>query len=211
MILFKKLKGMVIEMLLAIFSLISFFPNLSYLSIGFFILNFLFFKKHIRATWVFFNIAILINIVFLVFLKPSFDKQEKQFYNTGYSPNWKEITIKKLNYYNKKIIEFKKKHGFLPDKLTDIQNGYMDFYDLSYVVESKNKNVIFAHFYYEKTDSNKYYLLGIGPDGKPKTADDILPSISTKDTINTGLLKYNIEDKSKKHTNKIDSKKVNYN
>ena len=44
------------------------------------------------------------------------------------------------------------------------------------------------YFYYELKDSSHYYLLGVGPDGKPFTNDDILPDVQVKPNSGVGLL-----------------------
>ena len=44
------------------------------------------------------------------------------------------------------------------------------------------------YFYYELVDDNHYYLLGVGPDGKPFTSDDVLPKIKAGPDSKVGLL-----------------------
>jgi hypothetical protein len=44
------------------------------------------------------------------------------------------------------------------------------------------------YFFYELIDSDHYYLLGVGPDGKPFTPDDILPKIDLGADGNVGLM-----------------------
>ena len=44
------------------------------------------------------------------------------------------------------------------------------------------------YFYYELLDNEHYYLLGVGPDGKPFTADDILPKMKLSAQSKIGLL-----------------------
>ena len=44
------------------------------------------------------------------------------------------------------------------------------------------------YFYYELVGTENYYLLGVGPDGEPFTADDILPDIQVKPGSKIGLL-----------------------
>lgn len=46
------------------------------------------------------------------------------------------------------------------------------------------------YFHYQLTENgNAYYLLGVGPDGKPFTADDILPEIDTTKSGSIGFRK----------------------
>jgi hypothetical protein len=190
-----KIKDNIIEILLVLFSIASFVPGYSLFSIGFFVLNFLYFKKLIKVTWTFFSIAIVVNIVFFVFIKPTLDKDIKEISRLGFHKNWAEASVDQMNYYNKKIIEYKQKQGHYPEKLSDIQNDYMDFNDMSFVLDNKPGDFKYAKFFYEKVDSSKYYLAGVGYDGEPKTKDDLLPSISEMDTSVTGLIKYTICNK----------------
>ena len=44
------------------------------------------------------------------------------------------------------------------------------------------------YFYYEVVDAEHYHLLGVGPDGQPFTADDILPQVEAKPGSKIGLL-----------------------
>ena len=44
------------------------------------------------------------------------------------------------------------------------------------------------YYYYALKDNSHYYLLGVGPDGKPFTSDDILPDIKVKPNSGIGLL-----------------------
>ncbi len=44
------------------------------------------------------------------------------------------------------------------------------------------------YFYYEVVDADHYYLLSVGPDGKPFTSDDIVPSVEVKSGGKLGLL-----------------------
>lgn len=44
-------------------------------------------------------------------------------------------------------------------------------------------------FYYERIGNDHYYLRGVGPDGKPFTADDLVPNVDVPDGSRIGLLK----------------------
>ena len=46
------------------------------------------------------------------------------------------------------------------------------------------------YYHYELKDEDHYYLLGIGPDEKPYTSDDVLPNIEIKKNSGIGLLIY---------------------
>ena len=42
-------------------------------------------------------------------------------------------------------------------------------------------------FYYERIDADHYYLLSVGADDKPFTADDVVPAIDIKPGSHVGL------------------------
>jgi len=44
------------------------------------------------------------------------------------------------------------------------------------------------YFYYERVGTDHYYLRGVGPDGRPFTADDILPQVQLTPGSKLGLL-----------------------
>ena len=44
-------------------------------------------------------------------------------------------------------------------------------------------------FHYERVGDDHYYLFGLGPDGKPFTADDLLPTVNLPPGSRIGLLK----------------------
>ncbi len=44
------------------------------------------------------------------------------------------------------------------------------------------------YYHYELIDESHYYLLGVGPDEKPYTSDDVLPNIKIKKNSGVGLL-----------------------
>jgi hypothetical protein len=181
------------EILLVICSILSFAPIYSFVSIGFFIINFIFFKIHLKTTWTFFSIAIAVNIIFFGLLKPKLDEWFERDYHLGFHGNRAQMTVIHLDSINNWINEYKEENGNLPQELDDIKHGYMDFWDRSYIVKNKPGDITYADFYYERIDSNKYYLSSIGYDGIAKTKDDILPTISDKDALTTGLIKYSIK------------------
>jgi hypothetical protein len=85
-------------------------------------------------------------------------------------------------------IEFYKlQNGHYPEVLEDLleSSNYsipVNIYDTSTYFEG-NSNLR-TYFYQVTADGDAYFLLSVGPDGKPFTADDIVPSI---DLTNTGL------------------------
>jgi len=44
------------------------------------------------------------------------------------------------------------------------------------------------YYYYELIDKNHYYLLGLGPDDKPFTKDDIVPKVKIDPKSKIGLV-----------------------
>ncbi len=44
------------------------------------------------------------------------------------------------------------------------------------------------NFHYQRKDESHFYLLGIGPDEKPYSSDDVLPNVEVKKDSNIGLL-----------------------
>jgi hypothetical protein len=189
----QNIKEIFLELLLVLCAFLSFAPIYSFISIGVFIINFIYFKIHLKPTWTFFSIAIAVNIIFFGILKPKSDELFEKNFHLGFHENATQITINHLDTLNKMLNEYKEENGYLPHELADVKHGFIDLWDMSYIVKNKPGDIIYADFYYERIDSNKYHLLSIGYDGKAKTKDDILPSISDKDTLTTGLIRYTIK------------------
>ena len=89
-------------------------------------------------------------------------------------------------------IEFYKvQNGHYPDSLKTLKNSQpknaMVFvFDPTQVKIGGKPH----YFYYKLKDPSHYYLLGVGPDGKPFTSDDILPDIKAMPNSSIGLLIY---------------------
>lgn len=188
-----------IDIILILSAVISFSPYISLIAVVIFCLNFLFVKRHVVVSLIFFSIAVLTSILYYSYLKPETEKIEKEIFYVGFHYNWKNKAIQSLNYYNHKIIEYRCNNGYLPNKLDDIQDGgTMSFEDESFVTHfEKHKTMDFAKFYYEKIDSNHYHLLGIGRDGLSITEDDLLPEIRISDTSKTELIRFKIKENTK--------------
>jgi hypothetical protein len=87
-------------------------------------------------------------------------------------------------------IEFyKAQQGKYPDSLKVLKESLpansMVFVNDPTDVKLKNEA---RNFYYELVDDTHYYLLGVGPDGKPFTSDDILPKVQVSPNGKVGLL-----------------------
>lgn len=79
-------------------------------------------------------------------------------------------------------------HGYYPDSLETLQQslpaGSLTFiFDPTDVTPTGQPR----NFHYEVLDRNSYYLLGVGPDGVPFTADDLLPPVEIKAGSSIGL------------------------
>ena len=83
-------------------------------------------------------------------------------------------------------IEFyKTQHGKYPESLEVLKKSLPEN---SMVFVFDPANVKPRYYYYKLIDSRHYYLLGVGPDGKPFTADDILPKIDVGAQSKVGLV-----------------------
>jgi len=89
-------------------------------------------------------------------------------------------------------IEFYKlQHGHYPESLEVLaksasKNNPAYVHDPTQINISDNTSN--AYFYYEVIDDgNAYYLLSVGTDKKPFTADDILPDVDTSKSLKIGL------------------------
>jgi energy-coupling factor transporter transmembrane protein EcfT len=171
----KSLAGKLYISLLGIAGFMSFIPFLGLISIAIFVINFLTAKRILRTTSLFFSLAILVNLIFFLFVYPKGEKLRKEFNRSGFHEEAVESTKKRLSTINDQIQEYAQKHGELPQKLTDINVGLLGFYDFSYRIKTDDGQQSFKLFYYEKT-ADSFYLCAVGPDGLPKTKDDILPN-----------------------------------
>ncbi|WP_321427022.1 hypothetical protein [uncultured Acetobacteroides sp.] len=138
----------------------------------------------------------MINFIFfLCVLNPQTNQDYKELTKIGFHPNFKDCTISDLNYYSKKIEKYKEHLGDFPYSLGHLaldDKKILVTPDLSYIVSNNNGDITYADYYYERISSTKYYLSAVGPDGIPKTLDDILPCISKDEIKKTGLIKFSI-------------------
>lgn len=87
-------------------------------------------------------------------------------------------------------IEFyKTQNGKYPESLKVLQESlpkesFVSVFDPT-VVEFGGQP---KYFFYERVDEDHYYLRGLGADGKPFTADDIVPQVSSAPAGKGGLL-----------------------
>jgi hypothetical protein len=87
-------------------------------------------------------------------------------------------------------IEFyKTQNGTYPESLEMLkkslpENSMVIVFDPTYVKLGGQPR----YYYYELIDSGHYYLLGVGPDCQPFTADDVLPKIEVGTQSKVGLV-----------------------
>jgi len=87
-------------------------------------------------------------------------------------------------------IEFyKTQNGHYPESLDVLskslpENSMVFVFDPTHVQTGGEPR----YYHYELKDESHYYLLGVGPDEKPYTSDDVLPDIEAKIDNGIGLL-----------------------
>jgi len=85
-------------------------------------------------------------------------------------------------------IEFyRMEHGAYPASLKDLRSSAQ-----SMVMIFDPSSIAPRPFYYERVGSDHYYLRGVGPDGKPFTADDLVPAVDVPPGSGIGLLKQRV-------------------
>jgi hypothetical protein len=85
---------------------------------------------------------------------------------------------------------FKVQHGAYPDNLETLrkslpENSPVLIFDPTDVQMAETARL----FHYELIDADHYYLLGVGPDGKPFTSDDVLPQMDIGPQSKSGFVK----------------------
>jgi len=87
-------------------------------------------------------------------------------------------------------IEFyKTQNGHYPDSLETLRESLPEN-SMVFVFDPTNVQMGGEprYYHYELKDPSHYYLLGVGPDEKPYTSDDVLPDIEVKPNSGIGLL-----------------------
>ena len=118
------------------------------------------------------------------------EKVQAEWDKTGYDPIWLANSQESINIIDRAVEEYKLKYGTYPNSLNDIKEVHINNQDNSYRVKEADGQTNGIPFYYEKIDSNKFCLVGVGKDGIIKTNDDLLPQISKEQEKTTGLIKY---------------------
>jgi hypothetical protein len=166
---------------------------LSFLSLIFFIWNFFNEKKKLRICNTFILLTVLLNICnFTVIIptKASSAKVYAEWDKTGYDSAFLENAQESINIIDRTIEGYRLKYGSYPDSLSCLNEILVDNHDYSFRIKEADGQTNGVPFYYEKIDSNKFYLAGVGKDGKIKTDDDLLPQISKEQEKTIGLVKY---------------------
>ena len=171
---YKRNKETIWDVILIIASFLSIFPNKLYFRcIGLIILvvNFFFFKQKIKGTFIVFSIAVIFIIIGSLPHKEQ-EKALKELVREGYHENAKGNAKEDLNKLARNIDNYIFKTRHLPENIEIMQKNSM-IRDVSYNIQEGS--VVNPLFYYEKIDSNYYYISGIGQDGIGGTDDDIIP------------------------------------
>lgn len=153
---------------LSIWSYYRFIPIIVYL------INFFTFKRHLKASFLFFTIALGLTALRLI-LNPIVESDFKKATRCGFREDFESESKKTLNILSQHINDYKQDFGHFPKTLKEVQKNSM-IKDVSYnLIEG---NLEHPYYYYEIIDKDSIYLSGIGKDGLPKTKDDLLPEFN---------------------------------
>lgn len=178
-----------------LFALISFSFVVSFFSIAFFIWNFYNRNAFPRQSFVFFSIAIALNIYYFAELKPWGDKIQKEWDTPGYDKSYTHLSQTFLNTIARQVEAYKKEKGSYPnslDNLYELDDRWILNIDYSYRAVMEDGQVDGISFYYNKVNRDSFYLSAVGPDGLGKSPDDIIPEIYHYEEKNSGLTKYKL-------------------
>ena len=183
---------------LIIFSILSLtsvtsFWWLSLFSMIFFIWNFFNEKKKISLCIAFLSLTVVLNIFNFTVIKPTKewgDKVQAEWDKTGYDETKLPGAQEAINVIARSVEEYRFKHGAYPVALGDINDIFLIIRDYSYRIKEPDGQINGILFNYERIDSNKFHLAGVGKDGIINTEDDLLPQISSEQEKTTGLLKF---------------------
>lgn len=185
--------------ILIVISLLSIFSYtiywwLSLIPLFFYVWNF--FNKNLKPTvCITLSFFIILSVIFNFYIiKPAIKKSDEfqaRWNKTGYDSAWVNNSQETLNVMVKAIEGYNKKNKNYPSSLTDVEEIKIIDFDFSFRIKYKDSSIFGIPFYYEKVDSESYYLASVGKDGIPKTNDDLLPQIKFGDEKKVGLIKYN--------------------
>lgn len=186
------------KLFLILFSVLSWasitkFWWISSLSVAFFIWNFCNANRKSRLCISILSLTFLLLIFNFAVIIPTRkwgENLQAEWDKTGFDYDWINNTQTSLNVIDRAIEHYKSVHGTYPNYLYDIQWLLINNHDYSYRIKGPDGQTNGVPFVYEKLDSNKFYLAGVGKDGIPVTSDDILPQIPKGQVKTTGLAKY---------------------
>jgi hypothetical protein len=109
-------------------------------------------------------------------------------YNLPFGPMMRMLAQQELTETVRSVEFHKIQTGHYPDTLVDLRESsppgtVAHMFDPSQSFMAKPRM-----FYYERIDADHYYLLGVGPDSQPFTADDLVPQIDVKPGSHVGLV-----------------------
>jgi hypothetical protein len=169
--LIKKKKYEIIDIVLIISAFLSIWSNLRIIPIVIYSLNFFTFKRHVKASFVFFTIAIGLSIYSLL-IKHDTDLLLEEMKKKGFQEKYRNQSLKNINDVADQLEKYKSENGYYPKSLVAIEK---DVYTIDVSYKLSEDCLDNSTYYYELLDSGKYYLSGVGRDGIPKTKDDLLP------------------------------------
>lgn len=182
-------------LIIAVTSLTPFW-YISFLSSSFFLWNLM----NERRFSVYSIVVITLTILLLVFnfsiimpINKWGEKVQLQWNQTGYDETKLESSQLSLNVLNRLIERYNAKNGFYPNSLADFDEIYIFSQDYSYRVKEIDGQTNGVPFHYQKIDSNKFILAGVGEDGIIFTNDDLLPQLSKDQEKTSGLSNYVIK------------------
>lgn len=180
---------------ISLFSIFSFteYWLLSLIPLIFYVWNF--FNKNLKpAVCITLSLFIILSITFNFYIiQPSIKKAEEfqvRWNKTGYDSTWVNNSQEMLNVFVKAIERYHNEKNEYPSSLKDIKEIRLIDFDFSYRIKYNDSSIYGIPFYYEKVDSESYYLTSVGKDGIPKTNDDLLPQIKFGGEKKVGLIKY---------------------
>ena len=132
----------------------------------------------------------ILNFTVLIPSRAWAEKEQAKWDKTGYDAFWKENAQESINIIDRSIEGYRIEYGTYPNSLNFLNEKLIDNHDYSFRIKEADGQTNGVPFYYEKIDSNRFYLAGVGKDGIIKTDDDLLPQISKEQENSTGLVKY---------------------
>lgn len=182
-------------LIIALASLTPFW-YISFLSISFFLWNLMNERRYFVYSIVVISLTILLLIFNFSIIMPINkwgEKVQLDWNKTGYDKTKIESSQLSLNVLNRLIERYKAKNGFYPNSLDDLDEIYIFSQDYSYRVKEIDGQTNSVPFHYQKIDSNKFKVAGVGEDGIISTYDDLLPQLSKDQEKITGLSNYVIK------------------